>query len=137
MVRDALMCLQFFRTMMFQPHESIDQPLCVVYAVDAMSESIGAAAVALLEPHLEQPDSTLQHTAAAPVPGGTQPLVTQPLATQPLADREFPRHFVLVVDARRGSLTSEELKAKGDEVWRWWAEVAELHRRRHACAGRT
>lgn len=98
--------LQFSRTLMFQPHESIDHPLCVLYAIDALSEDISAAALELLKPHLQRPEE--------PQPSGLPQ--TSP-SVQKLWDPDFPRHFVLVVDTRRGSLSSEELQAKGDQVW--------------------
>lgn len=90
---------------MFQPHESIDHPLCVLYAIDALSTDISAAALELLRPHLQRP--------ADPQPDG---LPQTPPSVLKLWDRDFPRHFVLVVDTRRGSLSSDELQAKGDLV---------------------
>lgn len=97
--------LQFSRALMFQPHESIDHPLCVLYAIDALSPDISAAALELLRPHLQRPEN--------PQPDG---LPQSPPSVLKLWDRDFPRHFVLVVDTRRGALSSEELQAKGDMV---------------------
>lgn len=90
---------------MFQPHESIDHPLCALYALDALSEDITAAALNLLKPHLERSNE--------PSPNG---LPDTPPSVLKLWDPAFPRHFVLVVDTRRGSLSSEELQTKGDMV---------------------
>lgn len=97
--------LQFIRTTLFQSHETIDHPLAIIYAVDIHSADCTAAALDLLRPHLQ--------------PRTDDPSIPPAMAhaaVLPFWDPEFPRHFVLVADACRGALPSEQIKSKAESL---------------------
>jgi hypothetical protein len=91
------------RTMMFQSHEMMDHPLGIVYAIDALCVDISLAVLDIIAPHLDQATDNR-----------ALPRAMAQRAMMPFWDKDFPRHLVLVVDAQRGSLSGEELKAKAE-----------------------
>jgi hypothetical protein len=93
--------MQLVRLGMFQGHEMIDHPLAVVYAIDAHANTPASSAIELLQPHLRHSDDD-----------GS---ISQAMASKtvlPFWHREFPRHFLVVVDAKKGALDAADLKER-------------------------
>lgn len=95
--------LQFIRTTLFQSHETVDQPLAIIYAINIHSPEYIASALSLLRPHLHPR-----------VDAFSIPPAMASAAAVPFWDPDFPRHFVLVADARDGGLASDEINSKAD-----------------------
>lgn len=97
--------LQFIRTAMFQGHETMDHPLAIVYAVDIHASDCTEAALDLLRPHLQ--------------PRSDDPRIPPAMASAsvlPFWDPDFPRHFVLVADAKKGVPSSDQIKSKAEAL---------------------
>jgi hypothetical protein len=92
---------------MFQCHEMMDHPLAAVYAVDAHSDAPAASARKLLQPHLRHSDDD-----------GS---ISQAMASKtvlPFWHRDFPRHFLVIVDAKKPALDAADLKERVEAVAR-------------------
>lgn len=83
----------------------IDHPLAVVYAIDINAENCTQCALDLLQPHIKHSDSN-----------GT---ISQAMASKtvfPIWHRDFPRHFVLVADAKQPLLSAAEVGKRAESV---------------------
>ena len=94
-----LVCsLQLARLGMFQAHEMIDHPLAAVYAVAYHGSDTKQSAIDLLSAHLKPKDDNSSFSQA--------------MASKtvfPLWHREFPRHFLIVIDVHRSKPTEEDV----------------------------
>ena len=99
--------VQVVRLGMFQSYEMVDHPLAAVYAVSAHADTPATAAMELLQPHLRHSDDD-----------GS---ISQAMASRtvvPFSHRDFPRHFLVVVDATKPPLAAGELKARVEALSR-------------------
>ena len=91
--RSNILCAQLARLGMFQGHEMVDHPMAAIYAISFHADGGCAKATTdLLQKHLKPSDDNSSFSQA--------------MASRtvfPLWHPDFPRHFVIVLDAKQGA----------------------------------